>query len=168
VNERESTPRADFWSALFFIILGAAIGIGAWRMDRLEAQNINPYTAPGLVPGILGVLIILFGALILVRALREGGPRGRADGAPIFPNVGRTLIVLALCLGFALGLVGHGLPFWLAAALFLFVAISYLQYPERRAHGTLLQGVLFALALAIGVSIGVSFIFEKVFLVRLP
>jgi hypothetical protein len=168
MDARKPTPRADFWSALFFIVVGAAIGIGSWRMDRLEAQHINPYTAPGLVPGILGVLILLFGVLILVRALKEGGPRGGAGDAPLFPEVKRTLAVLTLCLGFALGLVGRGVPFWLAAALFLFVMISYLQYRDRRAEGTLRRGVALALALAIGASIAVSVIFQEVFLVRLP
>ena len=103
MDARKPTPRADFWSALFFIVVGAAIGVGAWRMDRLETQHINPYTAPGLVPGILGVLIVLFGALILVRALQEGAPRGGSGDAPLFPDVKRTLVVLTLCLGFALG-----------------------------------------------------------------
>lgn len=168
MDARKPTPRADFWSALFFIVLGAAIGVGSWRMDRLETQHINPYTAPGLVPGILGVLIVLFGALILVRALQEGAPRAESANAPLFPDLKRTLVVLTLCLAFALGLVGRGLPFWLAAALFLFVAISYLQYPERRARGTLGRGVLFALALSIAASIAVSLIFQQVFLVRLP
>ena len=45
----------------------------------------------------------------------------------------RFLIVLGLCLAFSVVLVGHGLPFWLAAAIFVSATISVLQYPQRRA-----------------------------------
>jgi uncharacterized membrane protein YgdD (TMEM256/DUF423 family) len=44
------SPRADLFWALAWIVVGAAIFTGGFTMDRLERQNINPYTAPGLVP----------------------------------------------------------------------------------------------------------------------
>ena len=94
----------------------ARSSIGSWRMDRLEHMHINPYTAPGLVPGMLGAFIALFGLVMAIRAVRAGALHGgaaqrrRAD-----LQRPRRDCRAALCLAFAAGLVGHGPPFWLAA-----------------------------------------------------
>jgi len=56
----EPSARADLVAAALWISFGAAVATGAWRMDRLERLNINPYEAPGLVPGLLGVLTFAF------------------------------------------------------------------------------------------------------------
>ena len=53
--------------------------IGSIRMDRLEAQHINPYTVPGLLPGLLGLVMILLGVLL---ALRSWGRGARLVGGP--------------------------------------------------------------------------------------
>jgi TctA family transporter len=49
--------------ALGWIALGIAIAIGAFRMDRLARMNIEPWSAPKLVPGLVGVLIAVFTTL---------------------------------------------------------------------------------------------------------
>src|ERR1700712_1328511 len=111
--------RSDFLSALGWMALGIAILIGSVLMDRLEKQDINPYTIPGLLPGLLGIAMTILGALLAARSWRSGllasanlTPVDRAERK-------RLLLVLGLCLVFGVGLVGHGLPFWLAAALFV-------------------------------------------------
>ncbi len=81
------------------------------------------------------------------------------------PRVGLTLL---LCLGFAAGLVGRGLPFGLLAGLYLFTHIALLQWTERRAAGQTWRGLALAAAVALGGGLIVPFIFESVFLVRLP
>ena len=119
--------RSDFLSALGWMGLGIAILIGSVTMDRLENQDINPYTIPGLLPGLLGIAMTILGALLAARSWRphllavNRAPANRAEQK-------RLLLVLGLCLAFGVGLVGHGLPFWLAAAIFVTVAIVSLQY----------------------------------------
>ena len=44
----------------------------SFAMDRLEAQHINPYTVPGLLPGLLGIVMILLGGLLALRSWRRG------------------------------------------------------------------------------------------------
>ena len=61
------SARADLYGGLFWIALGSAIAVGSWRMDRLEHMGVSFYTAPGLVPGILGLLMILCGAVLADR-----------------------------------------------------------------------------------------------------
>ena len=168
---RKTSPRADLWQALGWIALGIATTIGSLRMDRLEKQDINPYTVPGLLPGVLGGAIVLFGLLMLYRSWRRLAktphvphPRTAADRA----EMRRMWTVLALCIGFAGGLVGHGLRFWLAAAVFVTVTISLLQFAERTAKNQRRRGLAFALAVGLGAGVIITLVFQEFFLVRLP
>jgi hypothetical protein len=162
------SPRADLLWSLVWIAVGAAIFYGGFAMDRLERQHINPYTAPGLVPALLGVAIALMGLLLLLRSVGAGGLSAQASAARGHTNFPRLFLALALCLAYAAGLVGRGLPFWLATFLFVFVAIVALQWPERRARGELAKGILVAALCGAGTAAGVTLVFQELFLVRLP
>jgi hypothetical protein len=168
-GERPSA-RADFHSALGWIALGTAICVASWRMDRLERMGVSFFTAPGLVPGILGLALLVCGAVLLGRALREGalGPAQRPPVLLAAASLRRVGVTLLLALGFAIGLVGHGLPFPVAAALFLFAQVAVLQYPERKAKGEVARGLLVAAAFAVCAAAVISTLFQQVFLVRLP
>lgn len=155
------------WGA-FWVVLGAAITVGALRMERLEAQGVQWFGAPGLLPGILGLIIALCGLLLVWRSLRAPAAADAGDedtGRTQWRLVGLTLL---LCVGFAAGLVGHGLPFSVAAGLYLFAHIALLQWPERRAAGQTLRGLVVAAAVAVGGALAVPYVFETLFLVRLP
>lgn len=165
-GERPS-PRADLWSAVFWIVLGGAIVVGSWRMDRLAHMNAPPYTVPGLVPGLLGAVIALLGVMLGVRAVRLGGA-SRAGSAPADADGWRrVVVVLVLCLGYAVGLVGHA-PFWLGTFLFVSLFVLVFEYPQRKASGQVARGVLMATVYGAATSAVVSLAFTKVFLVRLP
>src|SRR3954452_15176500 len=62
--------RSDFLSGLGWMALGIAILIGSVMMDRLEKQDINPSTIPGLLPGLLGIAMTILGALLAARSWR--------------------------------------------------------------------------------------------------
>jgi hypothetical protein len=169
-QEEVASLRSDFLSALGWMALGIAILIASVRMDRLENQDINPYTIPGLLPGLLGIAMTILGALLAARSWRphllafaNRAPVNRAEQK-------RILLVLGLCLAFGVGLVGHGLPFWLAAAIFVTVAIVSLQYRERKSSGEKLSLRRFITAAAIGLGAGaaITVVFQEIFLVRLP
>lgn len=169
----KNPPRVEFVWGLAWIVLGVAIVYGSWVMDRLEKLHINPYTAPGLVPGILGGFIALFGLIMAVRALRDGaftaGAVKLAAIAPSRDTVRRTGLSLALCLGFGLGLIGRGPPFWFGAALFLFLHIYLFDRMDSPvAPNGEARRIGKAVAVAIVVSALVTLIFQEFFLVRLP
>lgn len=169
---RKTSPRADLLQSVGWIALGIATTIGSWRMDRMEKQDINPYTIPGLLPGFLGVALVFFGLLMLWRSWRRVAalapaapvPRTEADRA----ENRRLWSVIALCVGFALGLVGHGPPFWLAAALFVGVMISLLRLPEFKANGRVRRGVAMAVVTGLIAGVVIQAVFQEFFLVRLP
>ncbi len=167
---------ADFLFGLFWAVLGASIAWGSWTMDRLERQGVEPYAVPGLVPGLLGLILLGFG---LILALRGWRGRGAVATEEVAPSEGasesqgkaepwRIGLALLLVLGFVLGLLGRGPPFWLCAFLFVFLAIALFEWPERRAAGTLGRGLAVAFLVAAGAAAAVSFVFQEVFLVRLP
>lgn len=167
----KTSPAADLAWALAWIVFGAAVLYGSWTMDRLEKMNINPYTAPGLVPGLLGGGILLMGAMLLARALRAGGLKARRPGAGAAAgasDTGRLALAMVLCLAYGAGLVGHGVPFWAATFLFVFVSIALFQWSERRVRGESARGLAVAAACALGTAAGVTLVFQELFLVRLP
>ena len=157
-------------------MFGAVVIVLSWRMDRLERQDINPYTVPGLLPGFLGLAVVLFGALMLWRSwqrMKKHTVPAAASSAPDATSVERTertriADVLILCIGYAAGLMGHGLPFWLATSIFVAVSIGVLQFAERGARGQRWRGLVFALVTGIATGVGTTFLFQDLFLVRLP
>ncbi|HSV45154.1 MAG TPA: tripartite tricarboxylate transporter TctB family protein [Ramlibacter sp.] len=164
----QPSPRSDLISGGVWMVIGVAIAIGSWTMDRLEKQGVPAFAAPGLVPGVLGVLIALTALAIVLRSVRRGALRPEGRGVRGAWTPGRAGLALVLCLGFAAGLVGHGLPFWAAASIYLFLHIFLLQWPERRAANQLARGVAVAAAVALGAGVAIAMLFQYAFLVRLP
>jgi hypothetical protein len=159
-------PRDDVVGGLLWMLLGAVILVASWRMDRLEAQDINPYTVPGLVPGLLGLGMMFFAALMLARGWRHGG----LHAIPVHQGktaYGRLSLALVLCIGYAVLLLGR-VPFWLAASLFVSTSIFVLRFGELRAKAQLVRGAITAIVIGIGAGALVTIVFEKLFLVRLP
>jgi hypothetical protein len=170
---REDAPpgmvRADFWFSIVLIALGLAVVVESWRMPRFEALHINPYTVPGLVPGVLGVVILVLGGALCLRSARAGGWRfGSAGGAWLAdPGVRRLLLSVALCLTYAGGLVAR-LPFWLATWLFVSGFVAMFEWPLATSRADRLRRGAFALGFGLMVTLVVTFVFERIFLVRLP
>jgi len=162
------SPRSDFRSGLVWTALGLAILYGSWTMDRLVHLNVSPYTVPGLVPGVLGACIAFMGAILTFRALRQGALTAPPTAGISWLEHGRFFISLTLCLLFGLVLMGHGLPFWLAAALYVAGFVALFQWPERQEKGQLGRGILFAIAFGLITGLVIHHVFEDLFLVRMP
>ncbi len=168
---RRRSPQADLRQSLGWIGFGVVVFVLSWRMDRLAHQGVNPYTVPGLLPGCLGIAVVFFGLLMLIRSWRalasaESLPR---EGSSIERAEARRIwIVLTLCIGYAGALLGHGLPFWLATALFVAASIGVLQFAQRGAEGQHSRGFVFALAMGLATGVLTQLVFQELFLVRLP
>ena len=141
---------SDRAQGLFWIAVGGAIFYASWTMDRLASVGVQPFSAPGLLPGILGVFMVVLGAAMFLR--------GRDDPARAPLDWRRVGLPLALCLGFAAGLVGRGLPFWLAAWIFVSLTIFALERASA----------LRAVAIGAAAGVAISLVFQELFLIRLP
>lgn len=164
----ESTENArhdggDRLAGPLWVVFGVAVVVGALQTDRMAAQGVKWFGAPGLVPGLLGIAVTLAGMMLTWRAWRAPRPQS----APQQPWAAFTSTLL-LCLAFAGVAIGHGVPFGVAAAVYLFVHIAFLQWRERRAAGQILRGLAVAAAVGVGGGILVPLVFEQIFLVRLP
>jgi len=165
-------PRADFVTGIAFVALGIAALVQSLRMPTFADLGVNPYTVPGLVPGLLGIIIAALGSVLALRAARVGGLRlslGRADLDRMTAEAGmrRLVLTLVLTIGYAGGLVGT-LPFMLATGIFVTLFVL-LFTPETvwttRPHWRVIAT---AVVLAAMTAIIVALLFERLFLVRLP
>lgn len=160
--------RGDLVASAFWLALGLLTIQQSWVMDRLGSQGVDPWSVPGLVPGLIGVVLTILGILLMRRSLRARPAAAESpDETPEETRQGRwrLLAVLALCLVFTLGLLGHGLPFWLAAAIFIAAFIALLSWRQGEAG---LHRLGFACAYGLIMGLAIHFLFEKLFLVRLP
>ena len=171
-GEERSNPRSDFRDGVGWTVLGIAILVGSLTMDRLERQDVNPYTVPGLLPGLLGIVMTLLGGVLVLRSWRRG-----ALAQPALPATAlqreerrRFWVVIGLCLGYGVVLVGHGIPFWLASSIYVSGAILILQRMSRDGQERQLGTRAWIKALVIGVAASVitQLVFLELFLVRMP
>ncbi len=154
-----STPRADLVFSLLLTVFGAAVIVESWRMPRLQELGVDPMSAPGLTPGLLGIILTGLGAALLLRSVRHAGAvGGTAEG-----GWGRLALALGLCLVYAVGLVGH-VPFMAATGIFVFLFVAAFSWGRLSPARLFLTAALLAIATAVLVTL----LFEKVFLVRLP
>ena len=110
----------------------------------------------------LGGVLLLLGTVLMLRSWQRIRQQADTQAAePLFNR--RIALMLALSLAYAAGLIGR-VPFWLATALFVAAFVALFAPPEqptaRRVTVSLLAGVI--------TSAVVTFVFQQIFLVRLP
>jgi len=151
-------------------------------MDRLTHLRISPYSIPGLVPAILGMLMAVFGSALLVRAkdsptIAPDGPEFVAQDVVVETASGReglmnAFAAAALCVAFAAGFLGRGLPFAVTASGFIFIFVMWFGWRESASHtfasGRLARSILKAAAVSLSAAFLIAWLFADVFLVRLP
>ena len=166
--------RTDLRTGFFWIALGAVIVFGSWRMDRLEQQGAQLYTAPGLWPGIIGLLIALLGSVLAWRSMRRAqiaGWQAAEAGDAILVPTSRFALATAMFFIYALLLVGRGLPFWLGTAVFVTAFVFTFRRADRMsgaATGTNRGDAILAIICGAATAAVVPFVFEQLFYVRLP
>ena len=165
-----AVDRTDRWEGLTWCAFGAVILAMSLAMDRLEQQGVDFYGAPGLLPGLLGIVMILFGAAVALRREPVAVSAEEAAERRYRLQPGRLALVIGLCLTYSIVLIGHGLPFWLASALVVSVAILVLQHPQRKEAGQRLgvRAVGFAVLVGLFAVVTAMFVFQNFFLVHLP
>src|SRR5262245_21757214 len=113
-HEQPAPPRTDLWIAAFFFVFGAAAAWLAFRMPTYTDQKGEIYTAPGLVPGFYGIVIVLLSVWLGIRAIRQGALGAAQPDVARDPSRrgGDVRLALAAGLGlfFVVGLIGHA-PF---------------------------------------------------------
>ncbi len=156
---------ADKISSLFFGLLGTAMLVGGFQMDRLEIRQIHPASIPGLVPMMLGVALIVCSVLLFYEAHQSqtiNEETGNSSGS------WNDLFVSALmsCI-YALLLVGW-LPFFLATGIYITTFILYFSRNKIIAPETRIRSIVTAVIIGSTTAVAISALFRYGFLVRLP
>ncbi|MBL8287249.1 MAG: tripartite tricarboxylate transporter TctB family protein [Rubrivivax sp.] len=164
--------RGELLGAAFWAGLGTAIAIASWRMDRLGHQGISPWSAPGLTPGIVGALMVVFALALAWQARglpRQGEPAdAAAAAADARATWRRSAGATLLCVLFAGISLGHGLPFQVEAAAFILAFTAVFRWRQWKAEGRVARRLAQTLAVAAAAALAIGWLFESVFLVRLP
>ena len=175
-DRRKAQADVVFGAMLF--VLAVALIAGAWNMDRLEIRQIHPLSAPGLTPGLLGLALAVASLMLVVKAARgscladplASGRRHPLRARIDSPNPGamrRVVIAAALCLVYALGLIGR-MPFWLATSLFVTTFILVFEWERSSTPAGRYRRLAWAVFLGLATGLAVSTVFRDVFYVRLP
>jgi hypothetical protein len=165
--QRSPKLAADTVGGLVWLAFGVAVVYGSWTMDRLESLGINPVTAPGLLPGLLGLGLVAFGLILILRQQQSDAHPGDGSGAGGYDWRRLTLSWL-FCVTFAGVFLGRGAPFWLLAAVFVFLHIFFLEDADRVASTSASWRAAVAAVIALAAAVLVTFLFQSVFLIRLP
>lgn len=165
MSEGGKTARSDLWGGAGWVGFGLLILGESLRMDRFTSMGANLYTMPGFVPGLIGSLIVLLGAVLMGRGWRRSRRMSADDSAnAAVPLLNRRIVfTLVLSLVYAGALLGRA-PFWLCTAAFV-SAFTWLFTPDdvpprRRLLTAVLAGGISATVVLV--------VFQHVFLVRLP
>jgi putative tricarboxylic transport membrane protein len=164
--------RADFLTGVVLILSSLYVIFESWRMPRMEHLGAHPLSTPGIVPAFLAVVLIIAGAVLIIRSVRAGGHRFGLSADTLRevlakPGNRRLLITLALTIGYAGFLVGR-IPYALATGLFVFAFVVIFEWEPGRAATKYIRLVVVAAVLAAVTTTVVSLAFERLFLVTLP
>ncbi len=173
--------RADQIFSIVLMMLGAFVTFESWRMPRFEELHVQPMTAPGLTPALIGIIILVLGAILFGQSVWSRRAADEpAEAEPVFADPAdaeplpvetsvsdgyrRVLLVLIITFAYAAGLVGR-IPFWLATGLFVFAFVFIFEADNGK---SLMRRFVAALLMGGLVSAAVTWLFQEVFLVRLP
>jgi hypothetical protein len=159
--------RADLVTSLVLMALGLATAEESWRMPRYADVGAEPWAAPGVVPGMLGAALVILALILCLRSVAARRSTGEGADAAAPGGWGRVATVVGICLAYAGVLVGRA-PFWLATFLFVFAFVAVFELNEPAGRTRWRRHVIGALVLAGLTAAVVPWIFQTIFLVRLP
>lgn len=165
-------PRADFIASIVLIVFGAAVVWASVAMPRFEDQGGSLYDAPGMVPGIIGVLVVALSIVMLVRSIRKKGYiltlEGKSLGG-VLKSEGtvRILVTIGICVLYGLVLLRF-LHFIASTLIFVFAFILVFEWERGKGLSGQWKKVLFAAVTSIVATGAVYGTFQYGFLVNLP
>ena len=129
-------------------------------MERFDNMGATLYTYPGFVPGVISCVIVLLGLFMILRGMKS---KVLTD-SNAEPLINRRFVISLTCmLVFSLVLLAHA-HFLVATALFVgaftFLFANEALSLKKRLVSASINGVLSSCV--------VYFLFQEVFLVRLP
>jgi hypothetical protein len=170
--EAKNMPKADFITSIVLMAFGGTVLVMSMRMPTFAEQGVNPYSAPGIVPGFLGGITGFLGLVLFVRSIiRKGyrlGVSGRTARAFFAAEMTRRFaLTILVSVAYALGLLGH-MPYEFATAIYVFAFVIIFEYKWKQSFTSQWKKVGLALLVALVAAFAVGAVFRYLFLVNLP
>jgi putative tricarboxylic transport membrane protein len=170
--EDRNMPKADCVTAIILIGFGVWIVVHAIHMPRFQEFGANPFSVPGIVPGILGSIITVLSLLVFIRSIRKRGYRLGITGAVVKntiqkPSFIRMMATCLICVIYGLGMVGY-INYYLATFLYVLMFLVLFQLDRLKPIFVQHKMLIGALTQSILVAAAVGAVFRYLFLVDLP
>lgn len=170
--KQENMPKADFVMSILLMCFGVWIVIHSLQMPRFKEVGANPFSVPGIVPGILGTVIFILSLVVFIRSLTRKGywlGLNRQTLKNFFQEISlqRMLLTIFICIVYGILMVGS-LNYYLATFIFVLVFLILFQLlgsEDITARGKLLMLSVLQAVLVAGI---VGAVFRYLFLVDLP
>lgn len=164
--------KKDFIASIVLVAFSLSVVISSYTMPRLERRNIDPFSAPGVVPGMIGLILLCLSLILFVRSIRRNGYLLLTSSAEAKESVNkgavkRVLLTLALSLIYAVGLLGH-VDYTIVTLVYIFSFIVIFEYRPQVGIGAQKKVLGFALLQAVIGAVSITLVFRKLFLVDLP
>jgi hypothetical protein len=165
-------PKADLVTGIVLFAFSIGVIVLSSQMPTYSEMGRNPYSAPGLVPTLLGIVIGSLSLVLIIRSIRRGGYRLGLTAQNVSgffrkgPTV-RVLVTLVWSVVYAFILIGR-MHYAIATGIFVFGFIAYFEYERRKTVREHLRSFGFGLLEAVLVAVIVSGVFQYLFLVTLP
>jgi hypothetical protein len=170
--QEKNMPKADFVTAIGLSLFGLAIIIRSLQMPRFANVGANPYSVPGIVPGLLGIVLTTMGLMLLARSIRRKGYRlglTRETIRAFFADASTRRFLITLFLSVIYGVfVLRRIPYALATGLYVLAFILIFEYRPGERLFSQKRTLFFSFLEALLVSAGVTLVFRYLFLVDLP
>jgi len=170
--KESNMTRADFVTSIILIAFGVAVLIMSLHMPTFAARGVNPYSAPGIVPGFLGALIALLGLVLFIRSVGRKGYRLGINGRTVkefftAQQTRRLVITIVISVLYALVLLGR-VPYPIATGIYVLAFILLFEYKWKSPARSQWKTLLFAVIVAVSTAVLVTAVFQYLFLVSLP
>lgn len=158
---------ADQIMSVFLAILGIAMLVGGVQMDRLEIRQIHPASIPGLVPIILGSFMIICSGFLFKSSFSNNNEQSKTQTGDGKNSTARLVITTAICLFFALILVGR-VPFIISCSLFISAFGVIFSWSHNASNASKIKTIIISIVIGVIAGVSISLLFQYGFLVRLP
>jgi TRAP-type C4-dicarboxylate transport system permease large subunit len=170
--KQENMPRADFVVSILLMGFGVWVVLHSFQMPRFKDLSANPFSVPGIVPGILGTVIFILSLVVFIRSLIRKGYRlglNRQTLKNFFQDTSaqRMLLTIFICIVYGIFMVGS-VNYYTATFIFVLVFIILFQFRGAQnvaTRGKILMSAVLQAVLAAGI---VGAVFRYLFLVDLP
>ena len=170
--KQENMPKADFVVSILLMCFGLWVIIHSLQMPRFKEVDANPLSVPGIVPGLLGIVIFILSLVVFRRSLTRKGYRlglNRHTLKTFFQDTSlqRMLLTILICIVYGIYMIGS-MNYYLATFIFVLVFLILFQFLDSEGATAWIKLLMLSVLQAALVSGIVGAVFRYLFLVDLP